>query len=215
MQLSPKVLVAVALVYMVWPARAETGTVANEHLERAKRWLSFPVNGGVAKMVFGFVVPIRFFHPLPRVIVNTYNLQANYRIPATIIFPHPESVFKNRALAAQGQQATDGPRGPTSGDRSRRQLFEMLEQGWDRQGRAGHACLLRAVCEVAETPLKHNGLIGEIIDVIFTPSPTDELDAEYQSAQTYGRAGFNCLQCYPDCPMGQGFFDTVSTLVLP
>ncbi|KFB43309.1 AGAP002973-PA-like protein [Anopheles sinensis] len=211
MQPSFKVLVCVVFVCMVGAARGEAETDANAHLERAKRWLNFPVNGGVAKMVLGIVVPIRFFHPLPRIIVNTYNLQANYRIPADIIFPRPESVFKNRALATQ---EAAGLKVPASGDRSRKQLYEMLERGWSQWGHDGHACLLRAVCEVAETPLKHNGLIGEIIDVIFTPSPTDGLDAEYHLAQVHGLRRLNCFQLYPKCPGGHGFFDRISTLAL-
>ncbi|XP_058118021.1 uncharacterized protein LOC131284678 [Anopheles ziemanni] len=211
MQPSSKVLVCVAFMCMVGAARAGLEADAGAHLDRAKRWLNFPVNGGVAKMVLGIVVPIRFLHPLPRIIVNTYNLQANYRIPATIIFPHPESVFKNRALAAD---AADGLKVPASGDRSRKQLYELLERGWSQWGHDGHACLLRAVCEVAETPLKHNGLIGEIIDVIFTPFPTDGLDAEYQLAQVHGLQRRNCLQRYPNCPAGHGFFDSISTLAL-
>uniref|UniRef100_A0A182NDV5 Uncharacterized protein n=1 Tax=Anopheles dirus TaxID=7168 RepID=A0A182NDV5_9DIPT len=179
---------------------------ANERLERVKRWLNYPINGGVAKMVLGFIVPIRFHHPLLRVIVNTYNLQANYRIPADIIYPQPESWFKNRALGP-----TVPGVGPTS-DRSRRQFFDLLEQGMARWDRNGRACLLRAVCEVAETPLKHNGLIGEIIDVIFTPTPSDPLDPDYQQAQLYGQQGSNCTEIYPSCPIGHGLFDNISFL---
>uniref|UniRef100_A0A182MTE3 Uncharacterized protein n=1 Tax=Anopheles culicifacies TaxID=139723 RepID=A0A182MTE3_9DIPT len=178
----------------------------DEPLERAKRWLNYPINGGLAKVVLGFVVPIFFRHPLPRVIVNTYNLQANYRIPATIIYPHPDSVFKNRGL-----ERTVAVRWPEI-DQSRRQLYALLEQAMSRWGRNGRACLLRAVCEVAETPLKHNGLIGEIIDVIFTPVPSDPLDPDYLVAQSQGQQGRDCTELYPTCPSGHGLFDNFSFL---
>ncbi|XP_053671777.1 uncharacterized protein LOC128721988 [Anopheles nili] len=174
---------------------------------RTKRWLNYPINGGLAKMVLGFIVPIRFHHPLPRVIVNTYNLQASYRIPANIIYWHPESVFKNRAFD------TPPVRPDTGVDQSRRQLFELLEGGLTRWNRNGPVCLLRAVCEIAETPLKHNGLIGEIIDVIFTPSPSDQLDAGYLEAQTNGQMRRNCTALYPSCPLGDGLFDSISFLM--
>uniref|UniRef100_A0A182QFX3 Uncharacterized protein n=1 Tax=Anopheles farauti TaxID=69004 RepID=A0A182QFX3_9DIPT len=216
MQLSVKVLSIVLLSITVSLAHAVANEdidplVASEGLERVKRWLNYPINGGVAKMVLGFIVPIRFHHPLPRAIVNTCNLQANYRIPAQIIYPQAESVFKNRALSTN--PGTGAPSGvePTV-DQSRRQFFELLEKGMVRWGRNGRACLLRAVCEVAETPLKHNGLIGEIIDVIFTPTPSDRLDPEYHLAQLYGQQGRNCSEHYPACPAGQGLFDNISFL---
>uniref|UniRef100_A0A182XWD6 Uncharacterized protein n=1 Tax=Anopheles stephensi TaxID=30069 RepID=A0A182XWD6_ANOST len=189
---------------------AATTEPIDERLERAKRWLNYPINGGLAKVVLGFIVPIRFHHPLPRVIVNTYNLQANYRIPATIIYPHPESVFQNRALdPAAARAAAHSP----EIDQSRRQLFALLEQGLSRWGRDGRECLLRAVCEVAETPLKHNGLIGEIIDVIFTPVPSDSLDPDYLLAQSHGQQGRDCTELYSSCPNGHGLFDDFSLLV--
>lgn len=32
----------------------------------------------------------------------------------------------------------------------------------------GQTCLLRAICELAEAPIVHHGLIGKLIDLIFT-----------------------------------------------
>ncbi|XP_041766418.1 uncharacterized protein LOC121590646 [Anopheles merus] len=207
MQLSAKVLSGTVLLccigcnVLLAAATDSNDDEITARLERAKRWLNYPINGGLAKVVLGLVIPIRFHHPLPRVIVNTYNLQANYRIPATIIYPHPESVFQNRALER-----------PAGEDQSRRQLYALLEQGLSRAGRNGRACLLRAVCEVAEMPLKHNGLIGEIIDVIFTPSASDRLEPDYLLARSYGQQGRDCTAQYTDCPAGHGLFDGISFL---
>ncbi|XP_050071113.1 uncharacterized protein LOC126559053 [Anopheles maculipalpis] len=210
MQLSckvlPLVLVCICASHCAQSTSAATAEAIDERLERAKRWLNYPINGGVAKVVLGLIVPIRFHHPLPRVIVNTYNLQANYRIPSTIIYPYPESVFQNRAVDT-------AVRWPEI-DQSRRQLFTLLEQGMSRWGRDGRACLLRAVCEVAETPLKHNGLIGEIIDVIFTPTPSDLLDPDYLLAQSNGQQGRDCSELYSACPNGHGLFDNFSLLAV-
>ncbi|XP_052890532.1 uncharacterized protein LOC128298788 [Anopheles moucheti] len=212
MQLSGKILSLALMCIVTLGHLAHAGTTdredTTERLERAKRWLNYPINGGLAKIVLGFVVPIRFHHPLPRVIVNTYNLQANYRIPANIIYPQPESVFKNREL-----HPTPVSRARPAIDQSRRQFFALLEQGLSRWDRNGRACLLRAVCEVAATPLKHNGLIGEIIDVIFTPAPTDPLDPDYLLAQSHGLQGRDCTELYPACPNGHGLFDNVSLLL--
>ena len=34
-------------------------------------------------------------------------------------------------------------------------------------GYDGKTCLLRSICELAETPLAHHGLTGKIVDLIF------------------------------------------------
>ena len=37
-----------------------------------------------------------------------------------------------------------------------------------RYGLMGRSCLLRSICEIAEIPVYYNGLIGELLHVIFT-----------------------------------------------
>jgi hypothetical protein len=37
-----------------------------------------------------------------------------------------------------------------------------------RYGLESTSCLLRSICEIAETPVYYNGLIGELLHVIFT-----------------------------------------------
>uniref|UniRef100_A0A8W7PTP9 Uncharacterized protein n=1 Tax=Anopheles coluzzii TaxID=1518534 RepID=A0A8W7PTP9_ANOCL len=168
--------------------------------QRSKRWiLSYPINGGVAKMVFGFLAPIRFHHPLPRSLNLSLNVQANYRILPAIIFPRPESIFKNRANSEYT-------------DTSRKQFYELVERmltGWNRNGRS---CLLRTICEVAETPLHHNGLVGELFEVVFTPHETDQLGSEYTLARQYGANGVDCRRMYAECPLGHGLLDTISAI---
>ncbi|ETN67482.1 hypothetical protein AND_000705 [Anopheles darlingi] len=127
-------------------------------LGRSRRFISYPINGGIAKMVLGFLTPVRFHHPLARSLNCGVNVQANYAIPERIIFPRPESVFQNRRY-------TDAAAG------SRKRLFGVLEKMLRVSfgaGQRARQCLLRTVCEVADTPLKHNGLVGELLDVVFT-----------------------------------------------
>uniref|UniRef100_A0A182Q9R7 Uncharacterized protein n=1 Tax=Anopheles farauti TaxID=69004 RepID=A0A182Q9R7_9DIPT len=168
---------------------------------RTKRWiLSYPINGGVAKMVFGFMSPIQFHHTLPRSLNLAVNVQANYRILPQIIFPRPETIFKNRA--ANGEYT----------DTSRKQFYELVERmltAWNRNGRT---CLLRTICEVAETSLRHNGLIGELFEVVFTPHETDQLSSEYTMARKYGANGVDCRRMYAECPIGHGLLDTISAI---
>lgn len=37
-----------------------------------------------------------------------------------------------------------------------------------RLGLDGRACVLRAICEAADTTLQHNGLAGEVLHVLLT-----------------------------------------------
>ncbi|XP_050087285.1 uncharacterized protein LOC126572204 [Anopheles aquasalis] len=168
--------------------------------QRSKRWiLSYPINGGLAKMVLGCMLPIRFHHPLPRSLNLLNNLQAVYRILPATIFPRPETIFKNRA----NEQYTD---------QSRSQFYAVVEKMLQRWNRNGRSCLLRTICEVAETPLRHNGLVGALFDVVFTPYETDQLDKDYLMAKKYGANGVDCMRVYSDCPLGHGLLDTISAI---
>jgi hypothetical protein len=69
---------------------------------------------------------------------------------------------------------------------SRRQIYEMIEGKLDGYGFCGKHCLLRLICEAAESDLiSSNGFIGSMIHVLLTPSSSsveiemsDYLDAE-------------------------------------
>ncbi|XP_055549561.1 uncharacterized protein LOC129732593 [Wyeomyia smithii] len=179
----------------------ECTTIEEVHF-RQKRWLSFHPNGAVVKAIFSFVAPVRFHHRTKRSVNLAINLQANYPIPAKLIYPVPGSYFKNRQLF-------DG----NFVDQSRPDLYRVLEKmigSWSGNSRA---CLLRTICEVADTPLKHNGLIGELFDIIFTPSENDEMDEEFKSASKYGRNGVDCTRLYPKCPSGHGILEKISAVI--
>ncbi|XP_018352142.1 PREDICTED: uncharacterized protein LOC108754387 [Trachymyrmex septentrionalis] len=80
------------------------------------------------------------------------------------------------------------------------------EHGW----RDGRQCLLRTICELAETPLRRiqQDVLGEVIHLILTP--TEDLPVTinsnhrsanklYQEAERLGRSGGDCILMYPDC----------------
>lgn len=123
---------------------------------RHKRWLTMIPNGGVCKIVLSSVTPVRWAHKVVRSVALAVNLQANYAIPARIIWPHAENFFKERVLSEDYV------------DNSRKDLYRLLERIFQSWGGDGRECLLKTICQVAETPLQHNGLIGEILDVVFT-----------------------------------------------
>ncbi|XP_062559649.1 uncharacterized protein LOC134224334 [Armigeres subalbatus] len=169
---------------------------------REKRLLTFAISGGVLKVVAGAVYPVVFNHKLRRSLNGGINLQANYRILADIIWPVPEDIFTNR----MNKDYTDD---------SRAQFYRVLERMVDNMGRKGKDCLLRTICDLAETPLSHNGMIGELIDLVFTPSATDKLEEEYLEARKYGLNGVKCSEAFKTCPYGHSLLDAISTVVLP
>ncbi|XP_053691264.1 uncharacterized protein LOC128739787 [Sabethes cyaneus] len=183
-------------------SNSTTCTTVEALNSRQKRWLSFLPNGGLVKVVFSFVAPVKFYHRLKRSINAAINLQANYPIPARIIYPTPGSIYKNRQL-------TDG----NIVDNSRTDLYRIIEKMIGAWGRNSRECLLRTICEVADTPLKHNGLVGELIDIVFTPSESDQMDEEFKTASKYGKHGVDCTRLYPKCPSGHGILEKISAVI--
>ncbi|XP_062557055.1 uncharacterized protein LOC134221905 [Armigeres subalbatus] len=169
---------------------------------RQKRFLSFPVNGGLVKAVFGVAIPVAFNHKLKRSLNGGVNLQANYRLLQNIIWPVPEDIFTNRL-------------NNDFEDDSRPQLYRVLENVLDTQGKNGRNCIMKTICDIAEAPLSHNGLLGEMIDLIFTPTEDDKLDEEYHMARKYGMNGVSCSGVYKECQLGHGLLDALSTIVTP
>ncbi|XP_063219661.1 uncharacterized protein LOC134529444 [Bacillus rossius redtenbacheri] len=91
-------------------------------------------------------------------------------------------------------------------------IYRSLESALSRKGVDGRACVLRSICEAAETPLHHDGLIGELLHTVLTPdygsSSVELIDADYLKAQQAGRRGrVDCNYLYPECPRGFGLLD--------
>lgn len=89
-------------------------------------------------------------------------------------------------------------------------LQEFLN--FSRDGYDGRECILRTVCEVAETPLQHNGLVGELLHLFFSPGDHEKVDEDFKEAKKFGQMGVDCMKTYSDCPFGHGILDTVSVL---
>lgn len=154
----------------------------------------------------GILVPVAFGDNSKRSLNLGYNFQSQYALPPEVI-----NIFK--APFFTGFSRTGRSLKPPASDHSRLFLYGALETTWERRGRDGHECILRAICEVAESPFAHNGMFGEIVDTIFTPHPEDEEHGEGTSFQHARRAGLNqadCLKTYPRCPAGEGFLDSIS-----
>ncbi|XP_076283723.1 uncharacterized protein LOC143210604 isoform X2 [Lasioglossum baleicum] len=90
-------------------------------------------------------------------------------------------------------------------------VYQVIENKFISYGYQGHECLLRAICETSEHTLRHNGLIGDILHVIFTPTSSrhEELPQDILQAEVVGRNG-GCSKYQPQCPVG--LFDLIGVL---
>ncbi|XP_026465101.1 uncharacterized protein LOC113367735 [Ctenocephalides felis] len=94
-------------------------------------------------------------------------------------------------------------------------VYRSIEMLVNSYGLQGKECMLRAICENAENPFTHeNGLLGELMHIILTPSTTNEAvnqhsDNEYISAEKIGREAQRdfeygqerCSRVFHDCAM--------------
>ncbi|KAJ6640594.1 Polypeptide N-acetylgalactosaminyltransferase 1 [Pseudolycoriella hygida] len=73
---------------------------------------------------------------------------------------------------------------------SRRRFYKMMETNMNSSGLQGSDCLLRAICETSEASFAyHNGVIGNIVDILFLPSASkdEKLPKKYYRAETDGK----------------------------
>ncbi|XP_029715192.2 uncharacterized protein LOC109407271 [Aedes albopictus] len=156
MNISIKILILFLILNTCFAENANHTQCESDGHVREKRWITFQPSGGQAKLTFGVLSTISFNHyKLVRNIVGIANVQANYVIPSSIIWPVPESYFKQRL----NNDFVDDSRG---------MLYRTLQRIFDTFGTDGRDCVLKAICEIAEAPLDHNGMFGEILDVVFT-----------------------------------------------
>jgi len=83
-------------------------------------------------------------------------------------------------------------------------VFEMAEDLLNKFGINGKACVLRLICELAESRgLPYNGILGKAFETLFLLdyglTNTDRL-YEYISARMYGEHTGDCETAYPQCP---------------
>ncbi|XP_066955913.1 uncharacterized protein [Macrobrachium rosenbergii] len=84
----------------------------------------------------------------------------------------------------------------------RQHIYSQMENFLNDMGYNGHACTLRTLCEIAETPFEQS-LYGDIINLILSASVKPEPNAvydEYMTAEYYGKNYGNCAAIYTSCP---------------
>ncbi|XP_076763337.1 uncharacterized protein LOC143430798 [Xylocopa sonorina] len=178
---------------MLHPSRSKSSNSEfAEILHRPIRSFGFP-DESTAALYFTFAVPLE--EPYKAVTIADF-FEATYTLPTN--FSQDFVVYD-----------TETRRRRRSLDRAT--LYQVVENKFANYGYQGHECLLRAICETSEHPLRHNGLIGDILHVIFTPTSSrhERLPQDILQAEVAGRNG-SCSNYQPRCPVG--LFDLIGVL---
>ncbi|XP_059062245.1 uncharacterized protein LOC131855050 [Achroia grisella] len=172
-------------------------TCSSYKSDRQRRGLIFPPTSLYGTFV-AIAVPVDI--PDKNVFVS-YNFESNYSV-VTNITQIDEVLFPNLPIIGSRQSRSI----------TRELAYMVLENRFKEYGMSGKACMLRNICEAAETPLHHNGLLGHIMHIIFTPSSSREegIDDQYYAAELEGQKG-NCDRYLDDCPFS--LFDIITRLV--
>jgi hypothetical protein len=85
-------------------------------------------------------------------------------------------------------------------------------------GSTSHDCLLRAICEVAKSPENQDGLLGDFVNLLLTPTHILETlpivigDSDYLEAQRAGHYKQDCSTFEVKCPMS--LFEVRKNIIL-
>jgi len=82
-------------------------------------------------------------------------------------------------------------------------VYQALENTMYNFGLNGRDCLLRAICETHEAPLTGHGLLGEMLQFVFTVSNSPDLGgvgSDYIQAERMGRELGDCKIYHAKCP---------------
>ncbi|CAG4940036.1 unnamed protein product [Parnassius apollo] len=85
---------------------------------------------------------------------------------------------------------------------TRKRLYVFIESLLEKHGYSGRACLLRAICEGTTSHFWHNGVLGDVLHLILTPSTSiSEIDVEdcYYEAE-YNGLEEQCEYYFNECP---------------
>ncbi|XP_055326696.1 uncharacterized protein LOC129580373 [Sitodiplosis mosellana] len=96
-------------------------------------------------------------------------------------------------------------KGPQNLGTTRWTIYKGMAAIAESKGLSGKPCVLRSICESAHTLFDYsNGIIGELMHIVMSPSATqDEIsdysDLEYYRAERLGKEGAPCERVFKDC----------------
>ncbi|XP_065169573.1 uncharacterized protein [Atheta coriaria] len=120
-----------------------------------------------------------------------YNFEANYALPNEVVeYEYPPLIERKAKMF------------------DRRFVYDAIESKMKMYGFPGKNCLLRTICEASEETVQHNGVLGDILHIIFTPSSSkDNITNEYELAEVKGRER-SCKEYNKNCTIS--FLNVIS-----
>ncbi|XP_042876614.1 uncharacterized protein LOC122256175 isoform X2 [Penaeus japonicus] len=85
----------------------------------------------------------------------------------------------------------------------REMMYQVVEDTLFNMGMNGKGCLLRAICEMFQFPLKNHGFFGEVLELFFSASRSPHAEKrlnEYTRAERTGRSTGDCFEYQELCP---------------
>ncbi|KAF6201965.1 hypothetical protein GE061_004361 [Apolygus lucorum] len=173
-------------------------------LDRNPRYLPFPRGiGNKLQVITGFGIPV------PDIKDDvTYGLiiKSNYALPTNSSeFTQPELAYAGFSRVQPGAQI------------SRVTWYNLLKGAMERLQIRGDSCLPLTICQASFTIFEQQGLLGEIMKVMFLPSTTPGEDLlvpnEYKIAEEIGEKAeeeSECRRAYPSCE--KSIIDMITTL---
>ncbi|XP_017758848.1 PREDICTED: uncharacterized protein LOC108549822 [Eufriesea mexicana] len=163
--------------YLTWVSQVSGVKNITHGVARHLRSIGFPEGSGMG-IFFALGVPVDI--PDKSVLFSVY-FEANYALPGewnSSYYVH-EPYFKKRSL-------------------DRRLAYDILANKLESFGYSGDNCLLRMICEVANYPLTGNGVLGNVLQILFTPSSSQ--DEDLPSEITEAEYAKDCDNRYKKCP---------------
>ncbi|XP_049821728.1 uncharacterized protein LOC126265112, partial [Aethina tumida] len=168
-------------------------TSQNEVLKRKKRWLVWEPGASRMQVILGLGIPVAL--QIETAIIGLF-LKGNYPMPTnSSVYKYPGVIYERKRRSL-----------------SRWDIYKYLSQEAELRGHDGRSCVLKAICEAADSPVDYEyGLFDELFHALFTPTTTkDELshhtDNEYYAAQSMGlKHPGKCHNFFPNCK--KSFFD--------
>ncbi|XP_076683160.1 uncharacterized protein LOC143376566 [Andrena cerasifolii] len=163
--------------YLTWLSYVSGVKNITQGVARHLRSLGFPEGSGMG-IFFALGVPVDI--PNKSVLFSLY-FEANYGLPGewNSSYYSDEPHFRKRSL-------------------DRRTAYEVLVNRLDSFGYSGESCLPRMICEIASSPPTDNGVVGDVLRILFTPSSSrdEDLPREIVEAEHVE----DCDSHYKKCP---------------
>merc|ERR1719270_698244 len=168
----------------------KTGLNSDKLLSRKRRFLIPQSSGWTLAITVDFTIPLEL---------------SGATIAASIPITYK---FDDGSISGRSFE-TGAARTFSSHEDHRHSILRTVESYIERLGgfHDGHACILRAICEVAETPQNTDGFLGDLVNMMLAPvylldgfNGDIGEDTDYIIAQKDGYFGRDCTRYHHECP---------------